>query len=257
MRIGIVGFGNFGQFLAARFRRHAHDVIATSRQDYADVAKELGVSFTRDMDEFCRMQPDCVVLSPSILSLEKVFRSMRLDALHDGKRATRVLFVDVLSVKVFPKQFLSKELPAERFDLLCCHPMFGPQSGKDSWRGLPMVYENVRVEGSPYSAAFLKIFEDEGCSMVEMSCEEHDRQAASSQFITHTVGRMLEVLNPPATQISTRGYEQLRGLMENTCRDSFDLYYGLYKFNPNATAELERMEAALRSVRKRLEDEKP
>lgn len=27
--------------------------------------------------------------------------------------------------------------------------------------------------------------------MVEMGCEEHDRQAASTQFITHTVGRML------------------------------------------------------------------
>lgn len=27
--------------------------------------------------------------------------------------------------------------------------------------------------------------------MVEMSCAEHDRQAASTQFITHTVGRML------------------------------------------------------------------
>jgi hypothetical protein len=27
--------------------------------------------------------------------------------------------------------------------------------------------------------------------MVEMTCEEHDRLAASSQFITHTVGRVL------------------------------------------------------------------
>jgi arogenate dehydrogenase (NADP+) len=27
--------------------------------------------------------------------------------------------------------------------------------------------------------------------MVEMSCEEHDRRAAGTQFITHTVGRML------------------------------------------------------------------
>ena len=28
-----------------------------------------------------------------------------------------------------------------------------------------------------------------GCRMVEMSCEEHDRYAAGSQFLTHTVGR--------------------------------------------------------------------
>lgn len=37
----------------------------------------------------------------------------------------------------------------------------------------------------------LQFFAREGCTMVEMSCQEHDAQAASSQFITHTVGRML------------------------------------------------------------------
>ena len=31
-------------------------------------------------------------------------------------------------------------LPAEA-DLLCLHPMFGPESGKDDWQGLPLVYE--------------------------------------------------------------------------------------------------------------------
>ena len=31
--------------------------------------------------------------------------------------------------------------------------------------------------------------------MVEMTCQEHDRQAASTQFITHTVGRVLGTMN--------------------------------------------------------------
>lgn len=43
--------------------------------------------------------------------------------------------------------------------------MFGPESGKDSWTGLPFVYEKVRV-GSDRSRSdrcdkFLKIFENE------------------------------------------------------------------------------------------------
>lgn len=29
----------------------------------------------------------------------------------------------------------------------------------------------------------------QGCRMVEMSSEEHDRHAAGTQFITHTIGR--------------------------------------------------------------------
>lgn len=40
--------------------------------------------------------------------------------------------------------------------------------------------------------------------MVEISCEEHDRQAASTQFITHTVGRVLGAMELQATPIDTR-----------------------------------------------------
>ena len=47
LKIGIVGFGNFGQFLAERFCRHGHRVVAFSRSDYNDVAHRMGVSFHR------------------------------------------------------------------------------------------------------------------------------------------------------------------------------------------------------------------
>ena len=67
--------------------------------------------------------------------------------------------------------------------------------------------------------------------MVEMTCEEHDKLAASSQFITHTVGRMLGRMELPDTPINTRGYESLLSLVRNTTNDSFDLYYGLFMYN--------------------------
>ena len=35
-----------------------------------------------------------------------------------------------------------------------------------------------------------------GCRMIEMSCEEHDSHAASSQFMAHTTGRLLAELGP-------------------------------------------------------------
>ena len=61
LKIGIVGFGNFGQFLAKRFIANGHDLIATSRGDYGAVAKELGVEYFRDPDDFCEMHPDVVI----------------------------------------------------------------------------------------------------------------------------------------------------------------------------------------------------
>ncbi len=52
-----------------------------------------------------------------------------------------------------------------------------------------------------------QFFEREGCRMVEMACEEHDRIAAGSQFITHTIGRVLGAMAPQPSAIDTRGYE--------------------------------------------------
>jgi arogenate dehydrogenase (NADP+) len=73
--------------------------------------------------------------------------------------------------------------------------------------------------------------------MVEMTCEEHDRQAASTQFVTHTVGRMLGAMDLASTDINTKGYENLLQLVNNTKNDSFELYYGLFLYNTNATGK--------------------
>ena len=78
---------------------------------------------------------------------------------------------------------------------------------------------------------------------------------ASSQFITHTVGRMLGGMQLPDTPINTKGYESLLSLVGNTSKDSFDLYYGLFMYNENATEELARMEAAFDAVKRQLFDQ--
>ena len=55
-----------------------------------------------------------------------------------------------------------------------------------------------------------------------------DRYAANSQFITHLVGRVLNELGPKLEQtpINTKGFESMLGLVETTCSDSFELFYG-------------------------------
>lgn len=39
-----------------------------------------------------------------------------------------------------------------------------------------------------------------------------------------------------------QGFEALLNLVNNTANDSFELYYGLFLYNQNATDELERLE---------------
>ncbi|OUS41913.1 hypothetical protein BE221DRAFT_201935 [Ostreococcus tauri] len=250
LKIGIVGFGNFGQFLSKRFIEIGHTVLATSRTDYSERASDLGASFFTDADDFCEEHPDVVIFCTSILSLEATLQAFPFQRL---KRNT--LFCDVLSVKQFPKKLFLRLLP-EHFDVLCLHPMFGPDSGKGTWQDLPLVYDKVRIGAEESRAercsSLLRFFEIQGCRMVEMSCEEHDRQAASSQFITHTVGRMLGTMELAETTISTKGFESLMSLVDNTYHDSFDLYYGLFVYNENASAELARLELAFDQVKGQL-----
>ena len=252
LKIAIVGFGNFGQFLARTFARQGHTLLAHSRTDHSALAATLGASFFTDPHDLCECHPDVVLLATSILSAETVLRSLPV---HRLRRNT--LFVDVLSVKEFPKNLLLGALP-EEFDIICTHPMFGPESARDGWDGLPFVFDKVRVGDCPArrarAEAFLNIFEREGCRMVEMSCAEHDAHAAETQFLTHTVGRMLAMLELRSTPINTKGYETLLRLVDNTCSDSFDLYNGLFMYNKNSTELLNRLEWAMDSVKKKLFD---
>lgn len=174
-----------------------------------------------------------------------------MERLHAG-----TAFIDVLSVKEFPKRLFQNFLP-DSFDFVCTHPMFGPDSGAGTWENLPLVYDMARVReqyGLERCKRLLQTFEDEGCRMVPMDCAEHDRQAASSQFITHTVGRMLMNLDLPNTDINTKGYESLLNLVRNTANDSFELYYGLFLYNQNATEELDKLESAFQQVTARLRE---
>ncbi|KAK8950478.1 hypothetical protein KSP40_PGU020340 [Platanthera guangdongensis] len=210
LKIAIVGFGNFGQFLAQTLARQGHNLLAHSRSDHSAAAASLGATFFSDPNDLCEQHPDVVLLSTSILSTTAVLRSLPIQRLRRN-----TLFADVLS------------------------------SGKNGWVGLPLVFEKVRIGDSGDRAdrckRFLDIFQREGCRMVEMSCAEHDANAAESQFLTHTVGRLLAKLDLKSSAVDTKGYEALLNLVENTCSDSFELYNGLFMYNKNSTELLERL----------------
>lgn len=247
MHIGIIGFGNFGQFLGGRLVKAGHKVSAWSRDDVAVAAQERGVEFYPDVAKLCDAHCDVIILAVSILSFAEVVSKLPLQKLAG------CLIMDVLSVKAYPKEFLRRVLPGA-CDILCTHPMFGPDSGCGSWEGLTFMFEKVRIRNQQICDGLLDFFATEGCTLMEMSCEKHDTYAASSQFVTHTTGRILDKLDLKQTPINTRGYEQLLRLVENTVHDSFDLYFGLYSYNPSAREQLTRLEDALRDVKNSLFD---
>lgn len=220
-----------------------------SRGDYFKVAEEMGAEYVQNYDALMDRKPDVVILCTSIMSLETVLSKFPLERLGG------CLVVDVLSVKMYPRKLLLKVLPGDA-DILCTHPMFGPESGCNSWEDLPFVYERVRISEASQARCdhFLKVFSLEKCEMVNMTCSQHDSHAASTQFITHTMGRMLAELDVKSTPINTKGYESLLGVVETTCKDSFDLFYGLYKYNPHSRGQLDKLEDSLKALRIQLRE---
>jgi lactate dehydrogenase-like 2-hydroxyacid dehydrogenase len=47
LTIGVVGFGNFGRFMAKRMIEHGHKVLAYSRSDYSQIAADMGAHYFR------------------------------------------------------------------------------------------------------------------------------------------------------------------------------------------------------------------
>ena len=177
-----------------------------------------------------------------------------------------------------------EHLPRE-CDILCTHPMFGPDSGKNGWQNLNFVYEKTRidqlvldssasiqqqtsesfvnmtggvhsihedseahVEGVDRIERFLSIWEEEGCRMVPMSCADHDSYAANSQFITHLMGRILGNQGLSPTPIDTMGFQSVLKLVDSTTADSFELFYGLYKYNQNSMDTIIHLQSAMADV---------
>eukprot|EP00984_Skeletonema_dohrnii_P036877 scaffold38344_cov172-Skeletonema_dohrnii-CCMP3373.AAC.3 len=273
LSIGIVGFGRFGQFIAQSFTKYGN-VVGTSRTNYTDVASEMGVKYSLTLESFVLDEDlDVIVLATSIVS----FKDTVLDLVPLLEKKMQLkgagsypLIVDVASVKEHPRNILLDLLP-EECDILCTHPMFGPDSAKNGWRGQTFVYEKTRInkvildpdfeghenqldtseehiEGMDRMERFLSIWEEEGCNMIPMACSDHDSYSANSQFITHLVGRILGIQGLKATPIDTTGFQSVLRLIETTNADSFDLFYGLYKYNRNSGYTIGRLRGALDDV---------
>ena len=150
LTIGIIGFGRFGQFIAKSFTKYGN-VIGTSRSDYTAIANDMGAKYIplSDLESFVMEDSlDVIVVAVSIVSFEDTVKDLvpLLKKRMEMKGASSCpLIVDVLSVKEHPRNILLDLLP-EECDVLCTHPMFGPDSAKHGWQGQTFVYERTRID---------------------------------------------------------------------------------------------------------------
>jgi prephenate dehydrogenase len=159
---------------------------------------------------------------------------------------------DVCSVKLHPAEVMRTHLRRDGITLIATHPMFGPDSAAHGVQGLPIVSWPLSGDEAVYRA-WVAFFAELGMRTVELPPDEHDRLAAYSQGVTHYVGRVLRQMELSPTPIDTQGFKLLCSLIEQTCNDSWELFFDLQTYNPYTREMREQLETALGLVAKRLE----
>jgi hypothetical protein len=85
-----------------------------------------------------------------------------------------------------------------------------------------------------------------------MTAEQHDASTADAEFVTHLTGRLLDRQLLPPTPVSSKEYAALCDVADMTSGDSFDFFYGMFKFNDRAKDHLNKMRDNLAKVERQL-----
>jgi len=248
LNIGIIGFGRFGQFIGKKMSYYGFNVVCTSRTNYTDIANKYGITYL-DKDVFEKKDIDVVILSPSIHSFENVIDSYDISFWKDK------LVCDVLSVKEYPFRILKDKINE---NILCTHPMFGPDSAPDSWSNKKFIYHPHNIRLSVYKSydIFMKFWGDVGCELIRMNPHEHDKETSNSQFITHFIGRTLEPFQSGDTNIYTDGFNALMKIKDHSIHDSWDLFSALAEYNPNTKESIQILLFNLHTIYNKLFNKK-
>jgi len=242
LNIGFVGYGSFGQYLSKKMESQ-HNLRCIDPLDKSKEAQENNVEYFPPYDKSNFLKGlDVVIIAVPMIELEDVLESLPLDKLGNK------LIVEVCPLNVYPRTVLSRMLPPNT-DILSTNPMFGTDLPLD---GVPFVYEKVRIRDTLRASCFLSTFERVRCQMVEMAGEDHDAYVADAEFVTHLTGRLLDRNLLPASPVSSKEYAALCNVAEMTTNDTFDMFYGMFKYNDRAKELLNTMRDNLASVERKL-----
>ena len=138
--------------------------------------------------------------------------------------------MDVCAVKTYPLQVMAKHFSNE-VQILGSHPLFGPDSVKESMHDHLMIITPYRISDKNLKQ-IKKFWKRFGIAIIEMTPDEQDRLMAWTLALTHFLGRSLNGLPLPETTVATRDYRNLIELMKKINRDTWELYEDMHRYNP-------------------------
>ncbi|CAN5251827.1 prephenate dehydrogenase [soil metagenome] len=236
--LGLIGYGAFGRLtarhLAAWFDILAHDPAAGEADDVVTLTDLASAAAC----------PVVVLAVP----VEVLADTVAAIAPHLRPGA---LVMDVGSVKVLPARVMAEGLPAA-VDIVGVHPLFGPQSARDGVAGHRIAVCPVRGDRAARRvAAFcrlalkLKVF--------HVSAEDHDREAAVVQGLTHLIARVLLAMEPLPTRMTTTSFDRIMQAVEMVRHDSPAVFRAIERDNPFSAEVRDRFFALADEARAELD----
>lgn len=215
MKVGIVGFGSFGQFAARVLHEYAEVFVWSEPSIRSDYASTVEFAALRNMD--------VVILAVPLDAYEAVLIHLR-PLLLPG-----TVVVDICSVKVYSRDIMLRILKGHE-NMLITHPLFGPESATDGTAGHGIVVTDVIGSRAEKCLAFCA--DVLGLNITRISAEEHDRVMAYVHVLTFFVARGLGSMHMPEIPFKTPSFNELMDLVRLDKKHSDDLFMTVQCGNP-------------------------
>lgn len=222
LRVGLIGAGAFGAFCLPHLSHVAQVKVCDPHSDLNELCAGHNAEAT---DLPTAAAQDVIVLAVPFGQLREVAKAVA-PHVREGS-----LVIDVCSIKTKPLAILMEELPPA-VDIVGTHPLFGPQSGRDGIEGLRIAVCQARGRRAPVVERFLR--DRFGLAVMRTSAEEHDRQMAYVQGLTHLVARIATAMDIPPVDHTTQTYSHLQAMIGMVRHDSQELFRTIMADNPFA-----------------------
>jgi len=223
MQIGIIGFGNFGKLATKHLILAGANVLVADISDKTKEAKEIGARFV-SLEEACKSK--VIILAVPMVGFKDILESIK------NKITPETIVIDVCSLKMFACEAMNRILPSN-VEIIGTHPLFGPQSASNSIEGMKIALVNIRAK----QKTFVKV--KEFCEKLKLkaiitTAEEHDKQMAVSQALTHFIGQTAKAMNLERVELSTKTFDDLMNIIDIIKNDTPALFNNMQTMNPFA-----------------------
>lgn len=246
--VGIIGFGAFGRFMAKHLSPWFRAVKVWDAS-----SRKIDKQFEDSIAEHCEL--------PEVAGCDVVIFAVPWDTLEEAVLAAReylrpgALVMDVTSVKTGPAELLPRLLP-DNVDILCTHPTFGPQSGKNGIAGMLIALCPIRIESERYYHICDFLTDNLSLLVLKTTPEKHDREMARVQAVSHFMSRALKEIGLAPSLMATKAYEKLQEFSAIVLSDSWDLFLTIQNGNPYAKEVRESLMKEMISLEARINEGK-